>query len=328
MGVLDDWNWQQAQSDYQPPAQDYTTSGNENYSPYGGEQYAAPVYDYQPTLYTASTPPEQSYIAPGEAYTPSTGQNLLDTLQAAGKFMQSPGGSLLSGGLGALVSAYGATQQNKLNKKAQEEYQRQLAARQAKAEAYNSPLRLTMERQRASGPVSANGGEASFFTNNKLPSFYADGGPVNPQPGVLNFLKYLLAGKKLPSEVYEEQQARLQQGKPQGVTDRIEGYAKPQDRLDQQEKEAMGLACGGSPNYVHGGSSGQADKIPAQLSDGEYVMDADVVSALGDGNNSAGAKQLDHMRENVRAHKRAAPSSSIPPKAKSPLAYLKEKKHG
>jgi len=326
MGVLDDWNWQQDQSDYQPAAQDYTTSGNEYYSPYGGEQYT-PVYDYQPTVYTASTPPEQNYIQPGEAYTPSDGQSILDTLQTAGKFMQSPGGNLLSGGLGALVSAYGATQQNKLNKKAQEEYQRQLAARQAKAEAYSSPLHLTMERQRVAGPVSANGGEASFFTNNKLPSFYAEGGPVNPEPGILNFLKYLLAGKKLPSEVYEEKQARMAAGRPQGVSERIEGYVNPQDRLEQQEKE-QGLAHGGQPRFVPGNQPGQADNVDARLSPGEYVMDADTVSNLGDGNNVAGAKQLDHMREAIRTHKRSAPPRSIPPKAKSPLAYLKEKKHG
>ena len=51
-------------------------------------------------------------------------------------------------------------------------------------------------------------------------------------------------------------------------------------------------------------------------------MDADTVSALGDGNNAAGAKQLDQMREAIRSHKRSAPPSKIPPKAKSPLQYL------
>jgi hypothetical protein len=82
-------------------------------------------------------------------------------------------------------------------------------------------------------------------------------------------------------------------------------------------------ACGGSAHYVKGGTAGQADKIPAMLSDGEYVMDADVVSALGDGNNAAGAKKLDKMRVGIRTHKRAAPATKIPPKAKAPEAYLK-----
>ena len=71
-----------------------------------------------------------------------------------------------------------------------------------------------------------------------------------------------------------------------------------------------------------GGDKGQDDTVPAWLSHGEYVMDADTVSALGDGNNAAGAKQLDQMREAIRSHKRSAPPSKIPPKAKSPLQYL------
>lgn len=76
-------------------------------------------------------------------------------------------------------------------------------------------------------------------------------------------------------------------------------------------------------NYVAGGTAGQDDKIPAMLSDGEYIVDADVVSALGDGNNAAGAKKLDKMRIGIREHKRSAPSNKIPPKAKKPEAYLK-----
>jgi hypothetical protein len=81
----------------------------------------------------------------------------------------------------------------------------------------------------------------------------------------------------------------------------------------------------GALNLVRGGSGGQADDQLAWLSPGEYVMDADFVSALGDGNNAAGARQLDRMRENVRAHKRSAPANKIPPKAKTPERYLKGK---
>lgn len=75
--------------------------------------------------------------------------------------------------------------------------------------------------------------------------------------------------------------------------------------------------------YMKGGGGGQADDIPARLSSGEYVMDADVVAALGDGNPDAGAAKLDRMRENIRKHKRSAPASKIPPKSKKPEQYLK-----
>jgi hypothetical protein len=62
------------------------------------------------------------------------------------------------------------------------------------------------------------------------------------------------------------------------------------------------------------------------LSDGEYVIDADTVAALGDGSSKAGAQILDKFREEIRRHKRSAPADRIPPKAKNPLAYLKSAK--
>jgi hypothetical protein len=80
------------------------------------------------------------------------------------------------------------------------------------------------------------------------------------------------------------------------------------------------------PGHVSGESSGQADDVNARLSDGEYVIDADVVSALGDGNNAAGARSLDQLREAVRKDKRSAPANKIPPKAKPAVKYLPRKK--
>jgi hypothetical protein len=78
--------------------------------------------------------------------------------------------------------------------------------------------------------------------------------------------------------------------------------------------------------YVRGGKTGgQEDDIPALLSNNEYVMDADVVAALGDGNPDAGAAKLDKMRENIRKHKRGASHKTIPPKAMRPEQYLKGK---
>jgi hypothetical protein len=75
--------------------------------------------------------------------------------------------------------------------------------------------------------------------------------------------------------------------------------------------------------YVQGEGDGQSDDIPAMLADGEYVIDAETVAQLGNGSNKAGAKMLDEFRENIREHKRSAPTHKIPPKSKSPLAYLK-----
>lgn len=65
---------------------------------------------------------------------------------------------------------------------------------------------------------------------------------------------------------------------------------------------------------VQGQGGGQDDNVPAALSPGEYVWDADTVSAIGDGSNEEGARRLDQLRERIRAKKRAAPASKIPPK--------------
>lgn len=114
-------------------------------------------------------------------------------------------------------------------------------------------------------------------------------------------------------------------------------YKPPQGLAVGGPVHGQGCGCqmcgGGSVQaYAHGASvvpgdaKGQADTVHAKLSSGEYVWDADVVSALGDGNNAAGAKMLDEMRARIRAHKRAAPANKIPPKAHAPEAYLRGKK--
>ena len=60
--------------------------------------------------------------------------------------------------------------------------------------------------------------------------------------------------------------------------------------------------------YLGGATDGMADRIPATientepaaLSDGEFVIPADVVSHLGNGNSDAGAKQLYSMMDRIR----------------------------
>jgi hypothetical protein len=77
--------------------------------------------------------------------------------------------------------------------------------------------------------------------------------------------------------------------------------------------------AGGSPRFLKGGGDGMSDDIPAMigkqqkaaLSDGEFVVPADVVSHLGNGSSRAGAKKLYSMMDNIRqartGKKRQAP---------------------
>ena len=78
--------------------------------------------------------------------------------------------------------------------------------------------------------------------------------------------------------------------------------------------------------YVEGKGDGTSDDITAMLANGEYVFSADVVSALGNGSNKAGAAELDHMVQAIRSRARSAPPDKLPPDAKAPLEYLKSKK--
>jgi hypothetical protein len=54
---------------------------------------------------------------------------------------------------------------------------------------------------------------------------------------------------------------------------------------------------------VQGPGTGLDDSIPARLSQGEYVIPADVVSMMGDGSTEAGGQKLDELLARVRMHK-------------------------
>jgi hypothetical protein len=82
---------------------------------------------------------------------------------------------------------------------------------------------------------------------------------------------------------------------------------------EQQEEPVTQMAAGGLASmhkgyYLGGKTDGMADEVPAnidgvqeaRLSDGEFVIPADVVSHLGNGNSDAGAQQLHGMMDNIR----------------------------
>jgi hypothetical protein len=83
-----------------------------------------------------------------------------------------------------------------------------------------------------------------------------------------------------------------------------------EDKRQERQQGLMALAKGGNlpPRYLNGATDGMADKIPAKigqkqpaaLSHGEFVIPADVVSHLGNGNSEAGAKVLYDMMAKIR----------------------------
>lgn len=78
-----------------------------------------------------------------------------------------------------------------------------------------------------------------------------------------------------------------------------------------QPAQAMahgGIAALARGRYLQGSTDGMADKLPASIDDkepaklshGEFVVPADVVSHLGNGNSDAGAKKLYQMMDKIR----------------------------
>ena len=81
------------------------------------------------------------------------------------------------------------------------------------------------------------------------------------------------------------------------------GAANDDDPHADTIRHLIAYAQGGGhqgPGQVRGIGSGQDDKIPAWLSDGEYVWSAQDVADLGDGSTDAGVRRLDQMRQMVR----------------------------
>ncbi len=77
---------------------------------------------------------------------------------------------------------------------------------------------------------------------------------------------------------------------------------------DKKDFNVGGMTSKKKGMYLDGDTDGMADEVPAtidneqpaMLSDGEFVIPADVVSHLGNGNSDAGAKELEDMMDRVR----------------------------
>jgi hypothetical protein len=116
------------------------------------------------------------------------------------------------------------------------------------------------------------------------------------------------------------------------------GQGNPHQQMHQSMYQfAEGGQAGGAlqqfapkpSRAVQGPGAGREDAIPAMLSDGEFVIDAETVAMVGDGSSKAGAARLDEMRKRIRAHKgKALAKGRISPNAKNPLQYLSGGKRG
>lgn len=173
-----------------------------------------------------------------------------------------------------------------------------------------NPLRHLQEslvsRQRTAGGLAQGG----------LPQKYAEALPKGHKPEFITGLTgYYASGKGTGQS--DDIDAMLHDGDYVADADLVAALG---DGSSKAGAEALEKFRRQIPHQEHavGGAA-----VPAKIADGEYVFPASFVTAIGGGDNKAGAKILDKMREAIRAHKRSAPTTKIPPKAKSPLDYLK-----
>jgi hypothetical protein len=231
----------------------------------------------------------------------------------------------------------------------------------AEQEANMSPEQVA---ERYSTKFAATGGEVklpemkdAFNPNLKTVQSMLSAAPITEAPFKLSGLKHLKQGiSKAPRAVSEYAQGGLPtkyakaapkghnpefitgltgyyaQGKGTGQSDDIPAmlhdgdyviYADAVAALGDGSSKAGAQALSQFQSKVPHKMSTGGQAVPAKIADGEYVFPEAFVTAIGGGDNKEGAKRLDAMREELRAHKRSAPTSKIPPKAKSPLDYLR-----
>jgi hypothetical protein len=133
-------------------------------------------------------------------------------------------------------------------------------------------------------------------------------------------IDYYTYGTRPEAKFFED---KLQLEKP--VQPELPPAKPPEPDMVMATGGLTGYAKGGSKSsrYVDGPGSGRGDKIPALLSDGEYVIDAETLALLGDGSTKEGARRMDQFRANIRKHKgRALSRGRISPNAKSPSKYM------
>ena len=159
-------------------------------------------------------------------------------------------------------------------------------------------------------------GGQRYFTDTRF-----DGGDTSAQATGLealnkaNIASRNRAGTQMPDVYAAREAAAAQQAAAQQA-------AAQQAAAQQPFQASVGALAEGGPiklaaggiaglkegKYLDGATDGMADKKPAVidgeepalLSDGEFVIPADVVSHLGNGNSDAGAKVLERMMERVR----------------------------
>lgn len=131
------------------------------------------------------------------------------------------------------------------------------------------------------------------------------------------------AGQGMPQPPAPPQQPPAAPGGALSTMGQRMRAATPRPGMRAMAKGGALSGASGQSRHVQGPGDGTSDSIPARLANGEYVIDAQAVSMLGNGDNAAGAKRLDAFRKSLRSHKGAAlAKGKMAPDAKSIDQYM------
>jgi hypothetical protein len=167
----------------------------------------------------------------------------------------------------------------------------------------------------AKGDTFKGGGIKSVVANalGIKPIKRAEGGPIDEQmSGPMGGISDILPGaneKDLISQAISAIKGEVEDPRPV-LAAFVSKYGEDALRnlVDKVEGGDVATTAEASQGQLRGPGDGMSDMIPASvdgqqdvlLSDGEYVVPADVVSGLGNGSSDAGAKHLDEMMARVR----------------------------
>ena len=168
-------------------------------------------------------------------------------------------------------------------------------------------------------PTAPTGGAGAGGMGGALPKYTYTRKPLSPA------IDYYTYGTRPEAQFFEQGLQLESPTQPAGPQPQLPPARPPGDEPVMAQGGLMGYAKGGSKKsrYFDGPGSGRDDKIPALLSDGEYVIDAETLALLGDGSTKEGARRMDKFRANIRQHKgRALSRGQISPDAKSPNKYM------
>jgi hypothetical protein len=98
-----------------------------------------------------------------------------------------------------------------------------------------------------------------------------------------------------------------------GIGGLAHGGLPSQQHPDAPDGHNPEFITGKTGFYARGKGTGQSDDIPAMLHEGDFVLDADTVSAFGDGSSKAGAGRLEQFRQSLPVRK-AAGGTALPAK--------------